>query len=392
MHVQKETITNQPKQFHLGLAGQEERKYKKLEKRVKLIKEENEKLHSKVIELEKLINQLKLKLNRIHISVSKIETGKQKETNEIKELNSKIERQVKENKELTEQLQQAKKQLDETTSVIKRTTEFTVESSKTPHLEKELNLWKERYVELQSRYQQLEHYYKEWVPPAEHGAFVQETQKLLNELKQKYQEELEKLQSKIKEIEGQKKYVTEEVNQLKSKLNQYVTDKGNAEDAYMQLLDKCEKLIFQLQENYSQEKELQDLNFGLLKLAEQIANERDQTMQKSQVQQRNLTAQVIERSLNVGRLQERLKEFREKAEERAKRTESQLREREATWKQLQNEYQKEMHNLRISLLEKDRALNALHDEKSQLEQNLEALFQSVKRDNKDMEIKLQKIN
>ncbi|XP_023230449.1 centrosomal protein of 89 kDa-like [Centruroides sculpturatus] len=394
--IQRKTVTSQSKQ-KFRLADEGERRYKKLEKRIKLIMEENEKLQSKVIELEKIINQLRTKLNGIQNSVSLMDSSKQKEINEIKELKSKLECQTQQNKLLMEQILQAKKQLEENVIKVKKIelrNENSTSLGQDPlhSMERELNLWKEKYKEIKHKCEYLENYYKEWVPPQEHEAFVQETQTLLDKLKEKYQDEVKKLQVKVKELEAQKKYVTEEINQLKLKMNKYVTDKGNVEEAYMQLLQKCERLIFQLQENYNQEKELQDLNFGLLQLAEQISIERDQTMRKSQMQQRNLTAQVIERSLNIGRLQERLKEFRERTEERTKRTESRLREREATWKQLQNEYQKEMHNLKISLLEKDRAFNALHDEKSQLEQNLDALFQSIKKDNDDMEIKLRKFN
>ncbi|XP_055932179.1 centrosomal protein of 89 kDa-like isoform X2 [Argiope bruennichi] len=150
---------------------------------------------------------------------------------------------------------------------------------------------------------------KTMISPKFHRKIIAEYKKLLNESKQKHEEEIKEYQQKCEVIEEANKSLTVEVKGLKEEIDSYQTKIETLSSAHQKLFQEKNELSGQLEEAKQLEQENQKLLQSLLKITENLTMERDVLLNKvfyQDNQQKELQSTVIDYSVSVGRLQEHI--------------------------------------------------------------------------------------
>ncbi|KAF8793801.1 hypothetical protein HNY73_001840 [Argiope bruennichi] len=204
---------------------------------------------------------------------------------------------------------------------------------------------------------------KTMISPKFHRKIIAEYKKLLNESKQKHEEEIKEYQQKCEVIEEANKSLTVEVKGLKEEIDSYQTKIETLSSAHQKLFQEKNELSGQLEEAKQLEQENQKLLQSLLKITENLTMERDVLLNKvfyQDNQQKELQSTVIDYSVSVGRLQEHISNIsKENFQELAKLQSKKYHQEE----DILGMYNKQLDILRDKILSQNNSIIQLESEK-----------------------------
>ncbi|GBM16198.1 hypothetical protein AVEN_126458-1 [Araneus ventricosus] len=221
------------------------------------------------------------------------------------------------------------------------------------------------------------------VSPKFHRKIIAEYKKLLNESKQKHEEEIKEYRQKCEVLEEANRSLTMEAKEIKDEIGSYQIRMETLSSAHQKLLQEKNELSDQLEESKQLEQENQKLLLSLLKITENLAMERDVLLNKvfyQDNQQKELQSTVIDYSVSVGRLQEHISNISKENFQELTKLQSRKYNQEES---VQEIYSKQLDILREKVLSQNNSIIQLESEKRKLEMQLEnvwdASYEDVKK-------------
>ncbi|KFP89793.1 Centrosomal protein of 89 kDa, partial [Apaloderma vittatum] len=217
---------------------------------------------------------------------------------------------------------------------------------------------------------------------------------LVNDLKSRLQQEQEKKHCEVEDLTGKIASLQAQNKQLVLEKNNFMADKKILETEMemtqktnRQLKNKIGILKMQLEE--AMEKEVAACHYlrNIIGLAEKIAQERDQLMFLAKClenENQGVLKKIVEGSLRVGRLEEKVKVYKKKAAGKLGDMSLKMTEQEKEFAGKTAQYQQEVKHLQHLLQDKEETLNEVLQQKSKVEGELEIVWESTTKENRRM--------
>ncbi|KAK6184940.1 hypothetical protein SNE40_007287 [Patella caerulea] len=218
----------------------------------------------------------------------------------------------------------------------------------------------------------------------DHVTTIANLKRLINEDKEIHERESETLTNKLQAAEAEQKSLARQVAD--------VTAENRQLHAQVKMLERTnskaqQKLaIFHKAVEQSENKEMitQEQLANIIKVAELTALERD-TYAKAAKEQEKESKQtlnkMLERSVTVGKLEERLKLYKMKAASKLSTVAERLKEQDEAFQRQCQEYEREIKYLRLVISEKEQLLGSVINEKKSVEDDLENMWQAANSEN-----------
>ncbi|KAM3920624.1 centrosomal protein of 89 kDa isoform 1-T1 [Leptodactylus fuscus] len=351
---------------NLILAFEEEMKTFKT--RVKEVIEENEKLHQYLKqerpvsykEWEQLQAQCTLLIeeNRILTEQLEVQEGKSRETHS----------------KHVQEVSQLKKQL------------MVSESTKQSQEEELLDIQKQQEV-LRFKYNELKDNMDSRVSAEEHVAMVNELKSQLQEQQENGKGEMQDLMGKITALQAEKKALLLQRNDLLADNKILEAEVEATKKSNRKLQRRIGQLKQQLEDAMEKEVTAHQYLANLITLAEGIAGERDELISMTkglEAEKQGVLSKMMEGSVRLGRLEEMVKVYRKKAASSVQGITHKLTEQEEDFAGKTAQYQREMKYLRWLLQDRQQTLSEVLQQKRDVEEQLEVIWESAANDNKEL--------
>ncbi|XP_069822282.1 centrosomal protein of 89 kDa isoform X2 [Dendropsophus ebraccatus] len=345
-----------------------EEEVKTFKARVNEVIEENEKLHQHLIqdrpvsnkECERLQAQYKLLMeeNRILTEQLDIQDGKNRETHA---------KHVQEVAQLTKQL-------------------MVLESSKRSQEEELLEFQKQQEV-LRSKYNELKATMDGRVAAEEHVSMVNELKSQLQRQQETAKTEVRDLMGKITTLQAEKKALLLQRNDLLAENKILEVEMEAVKKTNRKLQRKVGQLKQQLEDTMEKEVTAHQYLANLVTLAESIAGERDELINMTkglEAEKQGVLSKMMEGGVRLGRLEEMVKVYRKRAASTMQGINHRLAEQEEDFAGKAAQYQREMKYLRCLLQDKQQSFTEVLQQKRQVEEQLEVIWESAANDNKEL--------
>ncbi|XP_038067839.1 centrosomal protein of 89 kDa-like [Patiria miniata] len=277
--------------------------------------------------------------------------------------------------------------------VSKMSKRLAIEESEKDDLEAQLTDLKHRYSALKQQHDRSVVDAETKMPIQEHMSTLAEYKRGLEEEQRSHQAEMENVFSKLSSTQGEKKTLALRVADSEAERSQMQGEIKALGRVQKKLQHKIALLQKELE--HSENKlalSNQHLN-KVLEIAEQTAAERDALTKvaKSQEQEKKKAVnKMIEGNVTIGRLEEKLKSYRQKADVKLGNLSSRIEAQDSSHISQLREYEREMAHLKTLLQQKQDSLDILASEKRKVEEQLETVWQTASADNRRMKAKLKK--
>ncbi|XP_064466524.1 centrosomal protein of 89 kDa-like isoform X2 [Ornithodoros turicata] len=212
-----------------------------------------------------------------------------------------------------------------------------------------------------------------------HTTAMLEVKRLLEELKQKYQNDKENLGLKVQVAEQECSELKLQLVQLEEEVTWLRNDHGTLSSAYRRAVRQNHTLVTHLQELQNDDSEMQALLTSLLATAHQVVSERDSLEIKNEEKEKEcqrMMELLSRNNIDFDQLNKYLKNMHDQAEDDTCKAHLR-REMESN---LQEEYEQQVAHLHGKVEQKQQELEKVQGEKRRLERELEQLWQVLARE------------
>ncbi|NWT18298.1 CEP89 protein, partial [Vireo altiloquus] len=217
---------------------------------------------------------------------------------------------------------------------------------------------------------------------------------LVNELKSCLQQEQEKKRCEVEDIMGKMTSLQSENKKLLLEKNNLMADKKILETE-MQMIQKTNRRLkkkiglLQVQLEEAMEKEVTAHHYltNLIGLVEKTAKERDHLVFLARClenENHGVLKKIIEGSLRLGRLEEKVKVYKKKAAGKLGDISLKMTEQEKEFSQKTAQYEHEKKHLQHLLQDKQETLNEVLEQNRKTEGELEIMWESTAKENRRM--------
>ncbi|XP_071785817.1 uncharacterized protein [Asterias amurensis] len=294
-----------------------------------------------------------------------------------------------------EVLQQKQKEMQKAHSieVSKLSKCLAMEEAEKGDLEAQLTDAKHRYSALKQQHNRFVVDAETKMPIQEHMSSLAEYKRALEEEQHKHQSEMQNVMMKLSSIQGERKSLSMKMADSeaeKSQMQGEIRAMNRAQKKHQHTIGLLKKELEHSENKLALAN--QHLN-KVLEIAEQTSVERDSLAKvaKSQEQEKKKAVnKLLEGNVTIGRLEEKLKSYRSKADHKLGNLSSRMQAQDSTHSSQLREYEREMSHLKVLLQEKQDSLDSLASDKRKVEDQLETVWQTATSDNRRMKAKLQK--
>ncbi|XP_075734205.1 uncharacterized protein LOC119176913 isoform X1 [Rhipicephalus microplus] len=207
-----------------------------------------------------------------------------------------------------------------------------------------------------------------------HTTAMLEVKRLLEELKQKYQNDKENLTVKVQLAEQERQELKQQLVQLEEEVGWLRSDHSALSGAYRRAVRQNHTLVTHLRELQDDDSEMHSLLSSLLVTAHQVVSERDSLEIKNEEKEKECQRMLEllgQHNVDIDQLNKYLKSMQDQTED--EKYKAKLR-REVEGN-LQEEYEQQISHLHTKVEQKQQELESVHREKRKLERELEQLWQ-----------------
>ncbi|XP_050396925.1 centrosomal protein of 89 kDa isoform X2 [Patella vulgata] len=218
----------------------------------------------------------------------------------------------------------------------------------------------------------------------DHVTTIANLKRSINEDKEIHERESESLTNKLKASEAEQKCLARQVADVTAENRQLHAQVKMLERTYSKAQQKLAVFHKAVEQSENKEMITQEQLANLIKVAELTALERD-TYAKAAKEQEKESKQtlnkMLERSVTVGKLEERLKLYKMKAASKLSTVAERLKEQDESFQRQRQEYEREIKYLRLVISEKEQLLGSVINEKKSVEDDLENMWQAANSEN-----------
>ncbi|XP_065496850.1 centrosomal protein of 89 kDa isoform X2 [Caloenas nicobarica] len=299
---------------------------------------------------------------------------------------------LEENRLLMEQLeiQQAKAKDSHRQHVqeaSKLTKQIIMLEDKKQSQEEEIVGYQKQLEALRSTCEELKTKVDSRIAAEEHIALVNDLKSHLQQEQEKKRFEVEDLMGKITSLQGQNKKLLLEKNNLTADNKILETEMEMTKKTNRRLKKKIDLLKLQLEEAIEKEVAAHHYLTNLIGLVQKIAQERDHLIFLTKClenENRGVLNKIVEGSLRLGRLEEKVKVYKKKAAGKLGDISLKMTKQEKEFAGKTAQYQQEMQHLRSLLQDKQETLDEVLQQKKKVEGELEVIWESTSKENRRM--------
>ncbi|XP_009987068.1 PREDICTED: centrosomal protein of 89 kDa [Tauraco erythrolophus] len=299
---------------------------------------------------------------------------------------------LEENRLLMEQLeiQQAKAKDSHRQHVqeaSKLTKQIIILEDKKQSQEKEIAEYQKQLEAFRSACEELKAKLDSRIAAEEHFALVNDLKSHLQQEQEKKRREVEDLMEKIASLQAQNKKLLLEKNNFIADNKILETEMEMTQKTNRRLKKKIGLLKQQLGEAMEKEVAAHHYLTNLIGVVEKIAQERDHLIFLAKClenENHGVLNKIIEGSLRLGRLEEKVKVYKKKAAGKLGDISLKMTEQEKEFAGKTAQYQQEMKHLQRLLHDKQETLDEVLQQKRKVEGELEIIWESTCKENKRM--------
>ncbi|XP_075560033.1 uncharacterized protein LOC142591597 isoform X5 [Dermacentor variabilis] len=207
-----------------------------------------------------------------------------------------------------------------------------------------------------------------------HTTAMLEVKRLLEELKQKYQNDKENLTHKVQLAEQERQELKQQLVQLEEEVGWLRSDHSALSGAYRRAVRQNHTLVTHLRELQDDDSEMHSLLSSLLVTAHQVVSERDSLEIKNEEKEKECQRMLEllgQHNVDIDQLNKYLKNIQDQTEDEKHK----VKHRREVEGNLQEEYEQQISHLHTKVEQKQQELESVHREKRKLERELEQLWQ-----------------
>ncbi|XP_051485284.1 centrosomal protein of 89 kDa isoform X4 [Apus apus] len=269
----------------------------------------------------------------------------------------------------------------------KLTKQIIILEDKKRSQEEEIAEYQRQLEALRSTCEELKAKVDSRIAAEEHFALVNDLKSHLQQEQEKQRCEVEELTGKITALQAQNKKLCLEKNNFMADKKILETEMEKTQKTNRKLKKKIGLLELQLEEATEKEMITHHYLTNLIGLVDKIAQERDHlTIFNKCLENENhgVLNKIVEDSLRLGRLEEKVKVYRQKAAGKLGDISLKMIEQEKEFAGKTAQYQQEMKHLQYLLQDRQEALDEVLQQKRKVEGELEIIWESTSKENRRM--------
>ncbi|XP_064168321.1 centrosomal protein of 89 kDa isoform X1 [Anguilla rostrata] len=325
------------------------------------------------------VEQVVQENEKLHEQLRKTRGVSQKEWRQLQDQAKLV---LKENQVLMEQLEvQQAKSKDSHSRHLQEVSKVTKELML---LEAEKEGLQEELQEARGELQQARSSLEGAVSWEEHCAITNKLKRLLEQEEERRKSEVEDLMSRVSSLQTEKKSLLLEKTKLAADTKSMEEELEMSRHANRKAQRKVGLLKQQMEDSLDKELLAHQYLSGVVALAEKTTQERDQLIHMASTLEQDkqgVLAQIIQGTLRLGKLQEKVKVYKKQAAARLGVLGHRLLEQEDDFAGKAASYQREIRHLQRLLRDKQEALDGALQQKRAAEGELEIVWESTTREN-----------
>ncbi|KFQ67435.1 Centrosomal protein of 89 kDa, partial [Phaethon lepturus] len=269
----------------------------------------------------------------------------------------------------------------------KLTKQIIILEDKKRSQEEEMAEYQKQLEALRSTCEELKAKLDSRIAAEEHFALVNDLKSHLQQEQEKKRCEVEDLMGKIASLQAQNKKLLLEKNNFMADNKILETEMEMTRKSNRRLKKKIGLLKLQFEEAIEKEDAAHHYLTNLIGLVEKIAQERDHLIFFAKClenENHGVLNKIVEGSLRLGRLEERVKVYKKKAAGKLGDLSLKMTEQEKEFAGKTAQYQQEMKHLQRLLQDKQETLDEVLQQKRKVEGELEIIWESTSKENRRM--------
>ncbi|XP_051562005.1 centrosomal protein of 89 kDa isoform X2 [Myxocyprinus asiaticus] len=322
---------------------------------------------------------------KLHAQVNKSSAVSNKEWRQLQEQARLV---LEENQVFIEQLELQHAKAKEAHSrhaqeVCKVTKQVMLLESDKQALEKELEVERKEHHALKTEFQRVRLALQNSLSLAEHNDVTDKLKRQLEEHEKAKNSEVEELLARVSAMEAEKKTLLQVKTNLNTDIKRIETELQLSRQANRKA-QRCISVLKQQVED-SLEKELVAHQYlaNIVTLAEKTTHERDQLMHMAsslEKDKQGVLTRIIESTVCLGKLQEKVKVYKQQASASVCSLGRRLREQEEDFAGKAASYQREIRHLQSQLRDRQEQLHGALQQKREVEGELEVVWEAATRE------------
>ncbi|XP_067258357.1 centrosomal protein of 89 kDa isoform X1 [Chanodichthys erythropterus] len=347
----------------------------------KLLKSCEDDLHSLRARAEEIIQENE----KLHSQVNKNSTVRNKEWRQLQEQARLV---LEENQVLIEQLELQHAKAKEahskhTQEVCKVSKQVMLLESEKQALEKELEVECKEHRALKTEFQRVRLALEHSVSLAEHNAVADKLKRQLQDHEKVKNCEVEELLARVSALEFEKKTQLLDKTNLNTDIKHLETELQLSQQANRKAQRRINVLKQQVEDSLEKELIAHQYLANIVTLAEKTTHERDQLMHMAsslEKDKQGVLTRIIESTVSLGKLQEKVKVYKQQASARVNALGHRLREQEEDFAGKAASYQREIRHLQSQLRDRQEQLHGALQQKREVEGELEVVWEAATRE------------
>ncbi|XP_039183365.1 centrosomal protein of 89 kDa isoform X1 [Crotalus tigris] len=328
---------------------------------------------------------------QLHHKLSK-NTGTFISTKEWQHLQSQAKLVLEENRVLMEQLKIQETKINDTinqhvTEVSKLTKQLILLETEKQNQEVEMKDCQKKLRELRSAYKELKANVSDYITAEEHIALENKFKNQLQMEQEKREMEIQELMKKLASVQAETKSLLLEKNDLLAENKTLEAELEMARKTKRRSQKKVDLLKQHLEETMEKEMAAHQYLVNMISLAENVTQERDQLLNLAsclEKEKHSVLNKIIEGNVRLGKLEEKVKVYKKTAAGKLGDISLKATEREKEFAGKTAQYQREMKHLQRLLQEKQESLDEALQQKREMENELEIIWESTAKENRRM--------
>ncbi|XP_051945919.1 centrosomal protein of 89 kDa-like isoform X5 [Xyrauchen texanus] len=343
-----------------------------------LLKSCEEEMQSLRVRAEEVIQENE----KLHAQVNKSSAVSNKEWRQLQEQARLV---LEENRVFIEQLELQHAKAKEahsrhTQEVCKVTKQVMLLESDKQALEKELEVEHKEHHALKNEFQRVRLALQNSLSLAEHNNVTDKFKRQLQELEKVKNSEVEELLSRVSAMEAEKKTLLLVKTNLNTDIKHIETELQLSRQANRKAQRRIHFLKQQVEDSLEKELVAHQYLANIVTLAEKTTHERDQLMHMAsslEKDKQGVLTRIIESTVCLGKLQEKVKVYKQQASASVYALGLRLREQEEDFSGKAASYQREIRHLQSQLKDRQEQLHGALQQKREVEGELEVVWEAA---------------
>ncbi|KAK7170341.1 hypothetical protein R3I94_000535 [Phoxinus phoxinus] len=322
---------------------------------------------------------------KLHAQVNKSSTVSNKEWRQLQEQARLV---LEENQVLIEQLELQHAKAKEahskhTQEVCKVSKQVMLLESEKQALEKELEVECKGHRVLKTEFQRVRLALEHSLGLAEHNAVTDKLKRQLQDHERVKNCEVEDLLARVSALEVEKKTMLLDKTNLNTDIKHLETELQLSQQANRKAQRRTSVLKQQIEDSLEKELIAHQYLANIVTLAEKTSHERDQLMHMASSLEKDkegVLTRIIESTVSLGKLQEKVKVYKQKASASVYSLGRRLREQEEDFAGKAASYQREIRHLQSQLRDRQEQLHGALQQKREVEGDLEVVWEAATRE------------